>query len=81
VEGYCHIGVVFAEGLLLDRQGTLVEPLCVRVLAFRLVYGGQAVEGCGVIGMVNAKFYLDACFELLGFDEGRGVVGLSIQAA
>jgi len=68
-----------ARLFLADRQGTLVEPLGVGVLALIIVHIGQAVERDAVIGMVDAKTHLDSGFELLRFRECRGIVPRIVQ--
>ena len=54
-EGVGHIGVVFAERLLADRQRALVEYLGVGVLALRPAYNGQVVKNLSHIGVVCAE--------------------------
>jgi hypothetical protein len=44
VEGLSHVGVAWAECLLLDRECALVESLGFCVFALRAVHNGKAVQ-------------------------------------
>src|SRR5258705_7098880 len=68
-----HIGMVGAEGPLLDRQRALEESLGLRVLALGVVQPREVAQAPGHIGVIRAESLLidrqRAPEELLGVHE------------
>jgi hypothetical protein len=45
----------------------------------RFVHIGEVVESHGVIGVIHAETCLDPGFDILSFNEGRGIIAGIIQ--